>query len=168
MDAALESDFAAFYHASCPRLISQLYAYLGDTAEAEDVAQEAYLRAWQRWSSISGYDEPAAWVRRVAWNLATSRLRRLAVAARIVRRHRPDAAVPALGPERVALVAALRRLPARERLAMVLHYVVDMSIAEIAEQLDAPKGSVAAWLSRGRTHLAEHLNDSASDGRYGR
>ncbi len=74
------SDFAGYYATGYPRLAAQLYAYLGDATEAEDLAQEAYLRAWRSWSKISQYDDPVGWVRHVAWNLATSRLRQLATA----------------------------------------------------------------------------------------
>ncbi|GAB3840867.1 RNA polymerase sigma factor [Dactylosporangium cerinum] len=154
------ADFAAFYHADYGRLTAQLYAYLGDAAEAEDVVQEAYLRAWQRWKTVSGYADPVAWVRRVAWNLATSRLRRVAVAARTLRAQRPVTVVEALGPERVALVAALRQLPDRERQALVLHYIADLPVDEIAELLGAPRGSVASWMSRGRARLADQLQGS--------
>jgi RNA polymerase sigma-70 factor (ECF subfamily) len=164
MNATSDSEFAAFYQAGYGRLTTQLYAYLGDATEAEDVVQEAYLRAWRRWSSISGYDEPVAWVRRVAWNLATNRLRRLAVTARHLRRHPPETAMPALGPDRVALVAALRRVPDRERQALVLHYIADLSIADIAAQLDTPRGTVGSWRSRGRARLAGYLAESPPEG----
>ena len=110
------ADFNLLYSAGYGRLAAQLYAYLGDAAEAEDIAQEAFLRAWRDWARISGYDDPVAWVRRVAWNLATSRLR---VVGRIARIREPSDAVAALGPDRVALVSALRQLPERQRLAVV-------------------------------------------------
>jgi RNA polymerase sigma-70 factor (ECF subfamily) len=157
--AAATGDFASFYQADYGRLTTQLYAYLGDAAEAEDIVQEAYLRAWQRWSKVGRYEDPVAWVRRVAWNLATTRLRRLVMAARTLRRHRPPDAVAALGPDRVALVAALARLPERQRLALVLHYLGDLPVIEVADQLGAPRGTVLSWLSRGRVQLAAHLAD---------
>jgi RNA polymerase sigma-70 factor (ECF subfamily) len=156
---AKDSGFTAFYHAEYGRLTGQLYAYLGDAAEAEDVVQEAYTRAWQRWGSVSRYDNPVAWVRRVAWNLATSRLRRIVVAARSMRRHRVPEEVLATGPERVALVTALVTLPERQRQAVVLHYIGDLSVAEVADQLGVPNGTVLSWLSRGRSRLAAQLSE---------
>jgi RNA polymerase sigma-70 factor (ECF subfamily) len=62
--------FAAFYASSYRRLLGQLFAVTGDLAEAENVLQEAYARAFARWSRVGDYDLPEAWVRRVALNLA--------------------------------------------------------------------------------------------------
>jgi RNA polymerase sigma-70 factor (ECF subfamily) len=152
--------YAEFYFTSYGRLAAQLSAYLGDPAEAEDVVQEAFLRAWQRWKKVSAYDEPVAWVRRVAWNLATNRWRRLVADARLRLRHGEPDAVAALGPDNVALVAALRQLPARQRQVIVLHYLADLPVAEIAAELSVPRGTVLSWLHRGRARLAALLRDT--------
>lgn len=150
--------FDALYQASYPRLVAQVHAYLSDRSEAEEIVQEAFVRAWQRWSRVTRLDDPAAWVRRVAWNLATSRLRRLAMAARVHRRPLMSVTRPP-DPDHVALVTALRELPERHRLAVVLHYLADLSVAQIAADLDVPAGTVQSWLHRGRARLAKLLAD---------
>ncbi|WP_205324322.1 RNA polymerase sigma factor [Glycomyces sp. YM15] len=76
------AEFDAFYAGNVGRITAQIRAYVGDHAEAEDVVAEAFTRAVVRWKTLSTYDNPAVWVRRVAWNLATSRLRRGAFARR--------------------------------------------------------------------------------------
>jgi RNA polymerase sigma-70 factor (ECF subfamily) len=86
-----------FYAANFVPLTTQLYAYFGDRPEAEDVVQEAFCRALARWRQISVYEDPAAWVRRVAWNLATCQLRRSVVASAFRRRQRPEYYTP--GPD---------------------------------------------------------------------
>jgi RNA polymerase sigma-70 factor (ECF subfamily) len=154
-----QKGFADCYHASYGRLAAQLHAYLGDAAAAEDAVQEAFLRAWQRWQQISGYQDPVAWVRRVAWNLATSRWRRIVREARLVRRYRGEDVVEATGPENVALVAALRRLQPNHRRVIVLHYLADLPVAEIAAEINVPRGTVLSWLHRGRAVLAAQLKD---------
>ena len=63
------ADFEEFYQATRHRLVTFLYAMSGDRADAQDAAQEAYVRAWQRWSSISAYDDPEAWLRTVGYRL---------------------------------------------------------------------------------------------------
>ena len=67
------ASFDEFYAANFQRLTLQLYAYTGDVGQAQDAVQEAFSRAWPRWSRLVEYDNPAAWVRRVALNVARSR-----------------------------------------------------------------------------------------------
>lgn len=151
-------DFDEFYSATFHGLRSQLYAYLGDRAEAQDVVQEAYCRAFTRWKRISGYEDPVAWVRKVAWNLATSRFRRQRTASNFLRRQRVEHE-DGPTPDRVALVRALEAIPTQQRKAVVLHYVGQLSVAEIAEQEGVAEGTVKSWLSRGRAALSAQLAD---------
>ncbi|WP_432839385.1 RNA polymerase sigma factor [Dactylosporangium sp. CA-092794] len=148
--------FAEFYGAHFQRIAVQLYAYLGDHAEAQDLAQEAFCRALEQWARVARYDDPVAWVRRVAWNLATSRLRRLQTVVRFLARQR-EQHVDGPTPDRVALVAALAGLPAAQRRALVLHHLGDLGVAEIAEQEGVAEGTVRSWLTRGRARLAARL-----------
>ncbi|HZN73044.1 MAG TPA: SigE family RNA polymerase sigma factor [Micromonosporaceae bacterium] len=159
MTGAHEAEFDAFYRAHYPDLVAMAYALGGgDLAEAQDLVQEAFCRAWRRWDDVSRYDKPAAWVRRVATNLATSRWRRLRT-ARIHLRLERSTDVPGLEPDHVALVAAMRTLPAAQRRAMILHYIVDLPVDEVAAEIGVPPGTVKSWLHRGRTALAALLTD---------
>ncbi|GID32869.1 RNA polymerase sigma factor [Paractinoplanes brasiliensis] len=154
------ADFDAVYAAQYANLTVQLYAYFGDRQEAQDVVQEAFCRALRRWSKVSRYDDPVAWVRRVAWNLAVSRWRRSRTALSFVRRQRlQEPQVEGPSTDRVDLVAALATLPAAQRRAVVLHYLGDMSVSEIAERENVADGTVKSWLHRGRTALAGQLED---------
>ncbi|HEX6684639.1 MAG TPA: sigma-70 family RNA polymerase sigma factor [Candidatus Limnocylindrales bacterium] len=152
------AEFTEFYAATFHRVAAQLYAYLGDHAEAQDLTQEAFCRALDRWRRVGTYENPGAWVRQVAWNLATSRLRHLQVIQRFVAGQREDHAPPP-GPERVDLTRALAALPSNHRLAVVLHHVGRLSTSEIAQQRGVAEGTVRSWLSRGRAQLAEQLVD---------
>ncbi len=157
MASSRESDFTAFYDASWPRTVACGYALVGDLAEAEDLAQEAYSRAWPRWSSLCEFDDPAAWVRRVATRLAVSRWRRSRTAAGFLARTRaPEPAAPPSEATAV-LVAALRQLPAAQRRAIVLHHLGDLPVVEVAWIEHCPEGTVKARLARGRAALATLL-----------
>ncbi|MCZ7435286.1 SigE family RNA polymerase sigma factor [Micromonospora sp. WMMC241] len=149
-------DFDGLYHAHFRSLTVQLAAYCGDLSQAQDLVQEAFCRAFARWSRVSRYDDPVAWVRRVAWNLATSRWRRLRTAESWLHRQREEH-VPGPGPDRVALTAALAQLPPTQRRAVVLHHLADLSVGQIAEQEGVPEGTVKSWLHRGRAALAAQL-----------
>jgi RNA polymerase sigma-70 factor (ECF subfamily) len=157
--------FEEFYAAHFADLTVQLYAYFGDRQEAQDVVQEAFCRALARWGSVARYDDPVAWIRRVAWNLALSKWRRTRTALAFLHRQRLEE--PRLdGPdgERVALVAALATLPPAQRRAVVLHYLADLTVAEIADREGVPAGTVKSWLHRGRTALAGKLQPSEKEG----
>jgi RNA polymerase sigma-70 factor (ECF subfamily) len=156
-------DFSEFYAAHFHSLTVQLYAHTGDLADAQDVVQEAFCRALLRWAQVANYDDPVAWVRRVAWNLATSRWRRVRTAMAFARRQREET-VAGPTPDRVALMGALAELPEQQRRAVVLHYLADLSIPAIAAELGAAEGTVKSWLHRARTALAEHLVDTRPGG----
>jgi RNA polymerase sigma-70 factor (ECF subfamily) len=157
--SALDGDFDGFYQANFRRLTVQLCAYTGDLPLAQDLVQEAFCRAFAKWKSVSRYDDPAAWVRRVAWNLATSRWRRMRVAHSFLRGQR-EQHIAGPGPDRVHLVAALARLPEKHRRVVVLHHLTDLSVAEIAQQEGVAEGTVKSWLHRGRTALAAALTEN--------
>jgi RNA polymerase sigma-70 factor, ECF subfamily len=152
-------DFDAFYAATSARTVRALVAMTGDPAEAQDVVQEAYARAWQRWATVRELDAPEAWVRQVAWRLAVSRFRRTRTGLGLLRRHGVPDDVPGLDPDRVALVAALRRIPEAQRRAVVLHHVLGLPVAQVAAETGVPEGTVKARLSRGRAALALLLSD---------
>ena len=153
------ADFAEFYAAHFQRLTVLLYAYTHDLALAQDLVQEAFTRAVSRWDTVSRYDDPLAWVRLVAFNLAKSRWRRARIAMRHARSQREEV-VSGPEPDRVELVRALARLPESQRQAIILHYLGDLSVAEIADQTGAAIGTVKARLHRGRTALANYLSDA--------
>jgi RNA polymerase sigma-70 factor (sigma-E family) len=129
------------------------YRILGNRPDAEDVAQEALARASLRWSKL--HERPEGWVSRVASNLAIDRYRH--------RRRRP--AMPR-GPvgivddrlgERGDLVAALRKLPRRQREVVVLRYLADFSESDVAAALGCSVGSVKSHGARGLAALRQDL-----------
>ncbi|MFI7575167.1 SigE family RNA polymerase sigma factor [Micromonospora sp. NPDC049497] len=146
--------FDDFYRGSRQRLLGYVYVLTGDLAEAQDAVQEAYIRAWQRWSTVGGYDDPEAWVRVVASRIAVSRWRSLRSRSRAYLRHGAEPSAPGPGTDTVEVVAALRRLPEEQRTALALYYLLGMPVAEVARETEAPVGTVKARLSRGRTALA--------------
>ncbi|MBU2663635.1 SigE family RNA polymerase sigma factor [Actinoplanes bogorensis] len=157
---AQAGDFDTFYAATVRRVVLYLYAGCGDRAEAQDVAQEAFARAWQHWPRVSGYDDPEGWVRSVAWRLMLNRWRSMRrwLAARS-RLGPPDETTRSPSEDRVAVVAALQRLPKAQRQVIALHYLLDMAVNDIAASTGVPAGTVKVQLSRARATLAHLLND---------
>lgn len=158
-------DLVAFCRAQHPRLVGMLGLYTGDFDLAEELAQEALLRACRDWARVRDYDAPGAWLHRVAMNLANSSLRRLAVRRRAIgtlrRRpyddHRdPDSAAA------VALRSALATLPSKMRAVLVLRFYEDLSVREVADTLGWPEGTVKTLSTRGIARLrAAGLGDDA-------
>ncbi|RAO32969.1 ECF RNA polymerase sigma factor SigM [Micromonospora saelicesensis] len=154
--------FDEVYRRHFQPLVVQLYAFVGDMNEAQDLVQEGFSRAWPRWDRISRYDDPVAWIRRVAWNVAVSRWRRLRTARLFSLRQRMEV-VNGPGPDRVALAAALATLPVNQRRAVVLHYMAGLTVSEIAEDCGVAAGTVKSWLHRARATLATCLAEQESD-----
>ncbi len=158
-------DFDTFdesYRATYGRLVGQLFPVTGDLNEAEEVVQEAFVRALARWRRLRDFDAPEAWVRRVALNLALSGLRR--ARRRVVAQLRLGQAAPTmpLTDEALAVIEALRHLPVSHRQALLLHYALDLSVDQVAAHLRLPASTIRGRLARGRASLRRHLQASAS------
>lgn len=160
-DTARTAEFDDFYAGTARRVVGHVYAVTGDLGAAEDAVAEAYLKAWSRWSSVRDTRSPEAWVRCVATREAVSRWRAWRNRLRAHDRAASDAGrvvIESVGPDHVALVAALQRIPVAQRQAIVLHHVAGLSVAEVADEVGAPTGTVKARLSRGRAALARLLD----------
>jgi RNA polymerase sigma factor (sigma-70 family) len=150
------------YEAYYRRLVTQVFGLVGDLAEAEDAVHEAFARVLASPRSFLRADDAERWLRVAALNVARTRYRRRWLFDRLVSSGRVEAtpaATPGVSGDRVALVAALRRLARPTREAVVLHHLADLSVAEVAATLGVPVGTVKARLARGRASLAEFLSD---------
>lgn len=133
-----------------------------DTHEAEDLLQAAYAKVYPRWTTVRSYDVPDAYLRRVMVTLRTSWWRRS------LRRERATPDLPAHAGaggdpaaqvvESLALLDALRRLPERQRAAVVLRHWCDLSEADTAATMRCSIGTVKSSTSRGLAHLRDALS----------
>jgi RNA polymerase sigma-70 factor (ECF subfamily) len=140
--------------------------YCGDRSAAEDAVQEALARAWDRLDRGQPIDALDRWTAVVAFNVVRSRFRRLR------REDLTDALLPAGGhvdghpdPDG-ALLAAVRRLPHRQRVSVLLVYYLDLSLREAAEVMNVSEGTVKNALFRARQTLAAQLG-SPNGGPHG-
>ena len=150
-----------------PRMLALAHRMLGDPVEAEDVAQEAMLRAWRQAPSWRpGKARFDTWLHRVALNLCYDRLRRR---REVLTDAPPERADPAPGPDRGVeaaqlgdrVNAALARLPERQREAIVLCHYQELGNIEAAALMDVSVEALESLLSRGRRALRAALADMA-------
>lgn len=149
-----------------PRLLSLATRLLGDRGEAEDVAQEAFLRLWQQaanWRSDGAKFD--TWLHRVAFNLCTDRLRKRRETyfseppGQADAETMPDSALM-LASQHKTIVAALAALPPRQREAIVLQYYQELSNIDAADIMGVSIEALESLLSRGRRNLRELLTKS--------
>jgi RNA polymerase sigma-70 factor (ECF subfamily) len=154
------------YHASYRRLFVQMYAICGDVVEAEDAVQDAFVAALRKQQELARAANPEAWVRTAALN----RLRNAWRHASVVRLYQPKVPGPRSpvepSPDHVAIVTALARVDREEREVVVLHYLADLGIADVARELRIPEGTVKSRLSRARATLADLLDDREEETRH--
>ena len=174
-------DFAEFYAASYGRVVALVAAMVGERHQAEDIAQEAFARALTRWPRISRYDRPEAWVRQVAVRLtidagrrmrrATSMSLRLAAGQRgsgdLRDPHDPhdlhdfhDPHDPHDPLAATTLSVALMRLPLAQRKVLVLYYLADLPVDQIARECGVSVSTVRNRLAAARDRLERELKES--------
>jgi RNA polymerase sigma factor (sigma-70 family) len=152
-------DFGDFYQATSHRTLRYAYGLTGDLQQAQDVTQEAYARAWQRWRQVSGYDNAEGWLRLVVNRLVQDWWRHLRVRSRM--RLEPPPAVAGPSEDAVMLAAALKQLPKAQSRALALFYLLDLPVADIAAETGVSENTVRSWLARGRAGMADRLRDEA-------
>jgi RNA polymerase sigma factor (sigma-70 family) len=151
-------EVVAFIRREQPRLVRAADLLVGDRAVAEEIAQEALLRALSRWEHVGGLASPGGWTHRVAVNLATSQLRRRAVERRARGRLARGEVSPTPDSDTaLAVRAALAALPTTHRRVLVLRHVLDWSTAEIADLDQVSEDAVRQRLHRARHALREQL-----------
>jgi RNA polymerase sigma-70 factor (sigma-E family) len=154
----VENWFAELYQGCYRRLVLTAYGMTGDLGSAEEITQEAFTLAYGRRARVARADSPEAWLRTVVVNLARRRFRRSAMLDRLLRRQSAEPRAGALPPgEHVDLHVAIRTLDGDLRSVVVLHYLADLPVDEVATILDVPVGTVKSRLSRARTTLAARL-----------
>jgi DNA-directed RNA polymerase specialized sigma24 family protein len=151
-----------FFQAAYPHLVGVVGAVCGDRHEAEEAVQEAFVRLIAHWPAVSRYDDPEAWVRKVALRVASNRRRKAVNGLRAALRHGPPPEVPAPCGDAVDLDRALAALPAAQRAVVILHRL-GLDLDAIARQLDIPVGTVKSRLFRARAALAPLLTEDVND-----
>jgi RNA polymerase sigma-70 factor, ECF subfamily len=148
--------FRDLYEREFDRVSRAVYLLVGDRTIAEDAAQEAFARALARWRRIGSHPAPAGWVTTTALNVARRQLRRQPELPPLEDRGQDE-------EERLSLLAAIRALSPRQQEAVVLHYLVDLPVVEVAAAMEVDEGTVKTHLFRARAAIAASLADPIVD-----
>ena len=157
-----DGEVAQVYARACGPLIGLLTVMGGSPTEAEEIAQDAFVKLLEHWPKVRDYDDVDAWLRTVAVRMLISRHRRRQVATLGLRRiaARAELSAPAADAgSRVDVTDALATLPIGYRAVVLLHHVHDQPVDEVASLLRLPVGTVQSRLSRARAALAPLLTD---------
>jgi len=151
-------EFDSFFLQNYTHLVRWLTLFTGDAERATDSAQEAFIKAYASWRTVRECDSPIAWVRRVAINKCrdshkSDRRRRRRELAQGADEAQPADAVVA----DMYLMDLLQQLTDRQRLATVLFYVDDLSVAEVAQTIGISEGAVKFHLNQARERLRVHI-----------
>ncbi len=130
------ADFESWYRRVHPRLGTSLAHAFGDVSLAQEVADEAFVRALERWDRFAGMEPPTGWVYQVAFNDTRRRLRRAGLEHRVLRSLRPEAVDPPAGE----LWEVVAELPSRQRQAVVLRHVGQLREVEVGAAMGTSRG----------------------------
>jgi RNA polymerase sigma factor (sigma-70 family) len=154
--------FADFYVFDYPKLVGAIRLITGDADSASEAVDEARARAWERLDRGESIDVLGAWVRVVALNVARGGIRRRVSERRALERLAATAArnapeITTRAGDAIDIHRLLAHLPRRQREVIVLYYLLDQPVDEIAAELEIPAGTVKATLHRARTALAAQI-----------
>jgi RNA polymerase sigma-70 factor (ECF subfamily) len=156
-----EDEYAAFYRAEFPHVVRTSYLIVHDRQRAEDIAQEAFIQLLTHWSKVSRYEQPGAWVRRVAIRIAARAAHRERLRA-VLERDSTD--LPStLTAQDVDLLDAVRQLPTRQRAAVALFYFEDRPLPEVADILGCSHATAKVHVFNARRRLADLLGEEVVD-----
>ena len=156
--------FDAFFVGEYPHLVALGLALTRDRELADDVAQEALLRAYRDWSRVAQLERPGAWVRRAALNLIADRGRRASTARLAQHRLGAGESVAQDSLFDAEFWSTVAGLPDRQRTAVALFYVLDRSVDEVAATMGVRRGTVSRMLHEARATLRRRLDERAVDG----
>jgi RNA polymerase sigma-70 factor (ECF subfamily) len=149
--------FEAFFLETNRDLTGALWLVTGNAHEAEEIAQDAYLKLWERWSRVETLDHPTGYLYRTAWNVWRNRGRRAAVALRKVVHTIPANDATDDLAYRDAVMQALAPLSPRQRAALVLMDLLDMTSEDAAKALGVRPSTVRVLAARARASLKERM-----------
>jgi RNA polymerase sigma-70 factor, ECF subfamily len=149
--------FESFFDREARTLFRRLYAVTGNTGEAEEIMQDAFLALWERWDRVGAMDDPTGYLYRTSMNIFRKRGRRAALAIRRRLALAPDLVPFADIDAQQDVVAALRTLSPRQRAAVVLLDVMDYSSEEAGRALGVTAGTVRGLASRARETLRRRM-----------
>jgi DNA-directed RNA polymerase specialized sigma24 family protein len=155
-------DFETWYQASHARLVASLLLVTGDLDLTRDAVDEACTRAYAKWDRVRHMDAPMGWTFRVALNVIRRRQRRAQLERRLLGRRIPEPSVPPPGDEAWAVVASL---PIRQRTAVVLRHVADLTQDEIAAAMGVTRSTVASTLDDAHRNLRALLTETEMEPR---
>lgn len=153
--ARAPTSFDDFYRRFHSQLVRAMVLTLNDGDLGTEAADEAMARAFQRWATVSTYNNPEGWTYRVALNWARNRLRRRH--REVVVDHPVEQGPPLAGAMDLDLHAAVQSLAVKLRAVIVLRYYLDWSIEEVAKALAIPKGTVKSRLHHALHRLSDAL-----------
>ncbi len=154
-----EDSLHALFEVEYDGLVRLAFLLCGNAHTAEEVTQEAFVRAADRWPRLSGYDRPGAWLRLVVVRLTVRRRRRAGAERGLEGLPEVSALDPPVpDPE---IYEALRAVSDVQRQCLVLHHIGDLSVEEVARLLDMAEGTVRSHLHRGRQAMVVQLGGGA-------
>ena len=162
--SADHDSFAEWYAKEYRSLVRTLILAVGDPDVAAEAASEAFARALQRWDRVQEMASPMGWTYAVALNVARRLFRRRRLESIVLRR---EIVLAPVREDSIEIWDAVQRLPVRQRTAIALHYLSDLSQRDVAAAMGIAEGTVAAMLSQARQRLAIALSHSVGEEELG-